>query len=253
MSEPKLTAAKADLTASHGTHDISRSAAIMAAMLAHEVKNPLSGIRGAAQLLRQRASEDDKPLADLICREVDRINTLINKIEFFSNEPVACAESVNIHEVLQYVREVAHSTFAAHVTIQSRYDPSLPDVRGDRELLVQLFINLVKNAAEALEGRDDGVITLKTGYQINHKFRIAGREPFISLPIAITIEDNGGGIAPDLQSSIFDPFVTSKAQGNGLGLAICAKIVGDHGGTIALDTSLAGHTRFHILLGVAKN
>lgn len=248
MDTRPLPAANTDITASHGTHDISRSAAIMAAMLAHEVKNPLSGIRGAAQLLKQRANDDDKPLADLICREVDRINALISKIEFFSNEPVACAEAVNIHEVLQYVRELAQNTFAAHVTIESRYDPSLPEVRGDRELLVQLFVNLVKNAAEALEGRTDGVITLKTGYQINHKFRIAGREPIIALPIAVTVEDNGGGIPADLQPSIFDPFVSTKAQGNGLGLAIVAKIVGNHGGTIALDSSASGRTRFHILL-----
>ncbi len=226
----------------------SRSAGMMAAMLAHEVKNPLLSIRGAAQLLEQNAGDKDKPLTDIICREADRIKALMDNIEFFSNAPFACDNAVNIHEVLQYVRHVASGSFASHVTIHSQYDPSLPDVRGDRELLVQLFMNLVKNAAEALQGREDGVITLRSFYQINNRFRVAETKPFIALPIAITVEDNGGGIAEDMRPHLFDPFVTSKQDGKGLGLAIVAKIISDHGGAITLDNGKDGHTAFTILL-----
>lgn len=230
-----------------------RSAAMMAAMLAHEVKNPLAGIRGAAQLLSKQASDADRPLTDLICREVDRINNLLQKIDFFSSsEPLACNQPVNIHEVLQEVCELAKSGFTHRIIIDTNYDPSLPDVLGDKELLVQLFLNLMTNAAEALANSSSGYISLRTRCQINHKFQMPGRNKVISLPICIEIEDNGGGIDPELRSSIFEPFITSKANGKGLGLAIVAKIVADHGGLIMLDPSAPlSHTRFRVLLPAA--
>lgn len=230
-----------------------RSSALMAAMLAHEVKNPLAGIRGAAQLLRQQANDNDRPLTDLICREVDRINSLLQKIELFSSEPNICNQSINIHEILQYVRELAGKGFAPGLTLESNYDPSLPDVRGDRELLIQLFLNLLTNASEALANHPGGHITLRTRYQINNKFLIPGVNQLVSLPICIEIEDNGGGIDPELRSSIFEPFITSKSGGKGLGLAIVAKIVADHGGIITLDPSAPlSHTRFRVLLGAMQ-
>jgi len=235
-----------------GAHDISPSASIMAAMLAHEIKNPLAGIRGAAQLLGQRATPEDMALTDLICREVDRINALFKKIEFFTDEPVACDQPVNIHEVLEYVRKLAVDGFAQQVRIENRYDPSLPDVKGDRELLIQLFMNLLKNAAEALEGRSDGVITLTTRYLMNHQFHVEGKGRSIRLPIGIVIEDNGGGIPQEVARSLFEPFVTTKRDGKGLGLAIVAKIVGNHGGMIALDPAPVGHTRFTLMLPAYK-
>lgn len=242
----------AEIPAISGAHDVSPAASVMAAMLAHEIKNPLAGIRGAAQLLGQRANSEDLALTDLICREVDRINALFKKMEFFTDEPMACDQPVNIHEVLEYVRHLAEDGFAQHVRIDSRYDPSLPDVMGDRELLIQLFLNLLKNAAEALGHRYDGVITITTRYLMNHHFRVEGKGSSIRLPIGIIIEDNGGGIAPEIAHNLFDPFVTNKPDGKGLGLAIVAKIVGNHNGMIALDPAPAGHTRFKLMLPAYK-
>lgn len=235
----------------NGAHAVAPSAPLMAAMLAHEIKNPLSGIRGAAQLLAQNASDKDKNLTELICREVDRINALLNKIEFFSNEPVACDQPVNIHEVLESVRPLIQES-NDRIIIETQYDPSLPEVPGDYELLVQLFINLLTNASEAIANRPDGIIRIKTSYQMNNTFHLDGKDTSVSLPIAITIEDNGGGIAPDICQHLFAPFVTSKPEGKGLGLAIAAKILGEHEGMISLKPAQAGHTRFKITLPAYK-
>lgn len=225
----------------------SEAASVMAAMLAHEVKNPLSGIRGAAQLLGKKLDEADKPMAELICREVDRITALLQKIEFFSNEPAACNDAINIHEVLEMVREAAQSGFAQSIAIDTRYDPSLPPVRGNKDLLVQLFINLVKNAAEALEGRTDGRITLSTRYHFNHTLQQADGTR-LSLPIAITVEDNGCGIPEAVRTHLFHPFVTTKTNGSGLGLAVAARIVADHGGRISLSDKQENQTTLTIRL-----
>ncbi|MCI5048982.1 MAG: ATP-binding protein [Rickettsiales bacterium] len=234
----------------HATHDITPSASLMAAMLAHEIKNPLSGIRGAAQLLAQNVSKDDQALTELICREVDRISGLLKKIEFFSNQPVPCDQAVNIHEVLMDVCELTQSQRDTKISFATQYDPSLPEVRGDRALLTQLFMNLVQNAIEAC--LSEGVvpdIKLGTHYQINHTFRMHKSEGELrALPIAITVEDNGGGLDPAIVDAMFDPFVTTKTSGTGLGLAIVAKIVGEHGGMISLEPPDAGTTRFKVML-----
>lgn len=224
-----------------------QSASLMAAMLAHEVKNPLSGIRGAAQLIGKQLGPDDKPLAELICREVDRINALLQKIEFFSNEPASCDEAVNIHEVLEIVRDAALSGFGSQLRIETRYDPSLPCVCGDKTLLVQLFMNLVKNAAEALDGRTDGIIVIGTRYQLNHTLRDA-QGGTRSLPINIVVEDNAAGIPELLQEHLFRPFVTTKVNGSGLGLAVVSKIVDNHGGQVHLEQRPEGGTRVTIRL-----
>ena len=223
-----------------------RSLTGMAAVLAHEVKNPLSGIRGAAQLLEHGAGEEDRKLTHLICDETDRICALVDSMEAFSEQPPIAAQAVNIHQVLDHVRRIAENGFARGVRFRERYDPSLPPVGGDRDQLVQVFLNLIKNAAEALDDKG-GEITITTGYQ--HGLRIArpGSDRRTQLPLVITVSDNGEGIPEDIQSHLFDPFVTTKSGGTGLGLALVAKIIGDHGGMIEF-TSEPGCTTFRVYL-----
>lgn len=228
-----------------------RSAAVMADILAHEVRNPLSGIKGAAQLLQQDAKEDDRELLELICSEVERIGGLLNQVEYFSTDQAIACEPVNIHEVLRYVRDVASRGVAAHVQFEEEYDPSLPEVQGNRELLVQALLNLVKNAAEAVAGQEEAVITLKTAYRSGYRVLEADGKTR-TLPIAVEVRDTGPGVPEDMRAHIFNPFVTNKMSGKGLGLPVVAKIVEDHGGVLALEGSEAGKTVFAMQLPAWK-
>jgi two-component system nitrogen regulation sensor histidine kinase GlnL len=225
-----------------------RSITAMAAMLAHEVKNPLSGIRGAAQLLEQDADEAGRELTRLICDETDRIVALVDRMEAFSDHRPIEREAVNIHEVLERVRKLAQSGFARHARFVEEYDPSLPPAHGNRDLLVQVFLNIVKNAAEAVSGAE-GEIVLTTGYR--HGLRLAGPggEGRRHLPLMVAVADNGAGIPEDMRPYLFDPFVTSKRNGTGLGLALVAKVIGDHGGVIEFD-SQPRRTVFRVFLPV---
>lgn len=226
-----------------------RSVTGMAEMLAHEVKNPLSGIRGAAQLLESVVDSRDRNLTRLIIDEVDRICGLVARMEAFSDPAPLARDAVNIHEILERVRRSAQSGFGAHVRFQERYDPSLPPVLGNRDQLVQVFLNLVKNAAEAAP--DDGAeITLSTGYQQGTRLAITGSDRRTHLPLLVSIQDNGPGIPEDIRSNLFDPFITSKQNGTGLGLALVAKIIGDHGGMIEFD-SQPRRTVFRVMLPMA--
>ena len=212
-----------------------RSVTAMAAMLAHEVKNPLSGIRGAAQLLERNAEPADRELTRLICEETDRIVALVDRMEMFSDVRPLERAPVNIHEVLAHVRKLAQSGFARHLRFTERYDPSLPPVYGNRDLLVQALLNLVKNAAEAAP-EEGGEICLTTRYRQGVRLAVPGVDTRVELPLEIAIQDNGPGIPEDLRDHLFDPFVTTKIGGKGLGLALVAKIVGDHGGIVAFDS-----------------
>jgi two-component system nitrogen regulation sensor histidine kinase GlnL len=228
-----------------------RSVTAMAAMLAHELKNPLSGIRGAAQLLEPGASEEDRALTRLICDETDRIVALVDRMEMFSDERPIAREPVNIHEVLEHVRRVARSGFARNLRFIETYDPSLPPVYGNRDLLIQALLNLVKNAAEAVS-EDDGEIVLSTGYRHGVRLAVSGSGRRVDLPLVIGIQDNGPGIPEDLRPHLFDPFVTTKLGGRGLGLALVAKIVGDHGGVIEID-GRPRRTVFRLMLPIAPD
>ncbi len=223
-----------------------RSVTAMAAMLAHEVKNPLSGIRGAAQLVEQNAGPEDRELTRLICDETDRIVALVQKMEMFSDERPLEREAVNIHEVLGHVRLLAQSGFARGVRFVETYDPSLPPVYGNRDLLIQVLLNLVKNAAEAVP-QEEGEIILATRFQQGVRLTVPGSRARVELPLAVSVTDNGAGIPEDLKAHLFDPFVTAKAGGTGLGLALVAKIIGDHGGVIEFQSE-PRKTTFQMML-----
>lgn len=232
-------------TATAWKQEITRAAGVMAAMLAHEVKNPLSSIRGAAQLLRETVSDNERPLAELICDETLRIRDLMDQVEIFSDERKVELSALNIHEVLHYTLRVAQAGFAQHVKFIERYDPSLPLVASQRESLVQIFLNIIKNACEALIDIPDATITISTAYQ---NFM---RSPDQKLPIVVRIEDNGQGIPDEIRKKLFEPLMSTKAKGRGLGLSVVAKIATDIGAIVECDDRIQQGAGFIIYLPIS--
>lgn len=224
-----------------------KSAIGMAEMLAHEIKNPLAGITGAAQLISMNANADDRELTDLIVAETRRVLKLLEQVEDFGNVRPPERRAVNIHDVLDHARRSASVGFAAHMNIVEDYDPSLPHTWADPDQLQQVIMNLLKNAAEA--GRSGGTIRLRTFYEMSLKVRRADGSG-AAVPLQIEVVDDGPGIAPELVKDVFEPFVSGRENGTGLGLALISKIVADHDGWVAVD-SAPGRTAFRISLPIA--
>jgi two-component system nitrogen regulation sensor histidine kinase GlnL len=231
-----------------------RSVVGLGRMLAHEIKNPLAGIRGAAQLLKTGAAAEDQPLAQLIVDETERIRRLVDRMEAFSDDAPPDREAVNIHSVLDRVRALVANGVADDLVLRERYDPSLPPTWGDEDQLIQIFLNLVKNAAEAAHLRGDGAgeITILTAWRPGVRIRDAGGAVLKGAPLEVRIQDNGPGVPPTMRDHLFQPFVTSKSHGAGLGLALVAKLVAGHGGVIDFESE-PGRTVFRVLLPVAPS
>jgi two-component system nitrogen regulation sensor histidine kinase GlnL len=235
------------LERAHLVKSAAKSAIGMAEMLAHEIKNPLAGITGAAQLLSMSLGPEDRELTDLIVTESRRIVKLLEQVEQFGNLRPPERRAVNIHDLLDRARKSARVGFAAHMTITEDYDPSLPPTFVDADQMLQVFLNLLKNAAEAAPG--GGTIRLRTYYDLTLRLRRSDGGG-VSLPLAVEIIDDGPGIPPGLAADIFEPFVSGRENGTGLGLALVSKIVSDHDGWIAVD-STPGRTAFRISLPMA--
>ncbi|MES2338474.1 MAG: ATP-binding protein [Pseudomonadota bacterium] len=207
-----------------------RAAIGAAAMLAHEIKNPLSGIRGAAQLLGE--ADGQRELTTLITTEVDRVAELIDRMQDFTDTRPPKLAAHNVYPMLDHVRQVALAGFARDIAIDERFDPSLPPALVDRDAFTQVALNLVKNACEALAGRDDPRITLATAYRHGMAVSAAPGRPRLPLPIELSVIDNGPGAPTDIAEHLFEPFVSGKAEGRGLGLSLVDKLVRDMGGIV---------------------
>lgn len=224
-----------------------RSVTGMAAMLAHEIRNPLAGISGAAQLLAMNLDEADKELTRLIEEEIQHIGELVNRVEQFGDMRAIDRRPVNIHDVVDRSVRLAKAGYGSHIRINEDYDPSLPSTLGDNDRLLQVFQNLIKNACEAVP-KVGGVISVKTAFRPGVRLTMPGAKA-AGLPLEILIMDNGVGISDDLIEDIFDPFVSTKVNGTGLGLSLVSKVLTDHGGVIECDSE-PGRTIFRVLLPV---
>jgi len=223
-------------------HGAARSISSMAALLAHEVKNPLAGIKGAAQLLQADLSPENQEFARMIVEETNRVTALLDRMEGFAGGAQTPLSPVNIHEILDHCLRISAASYGDHMSVKRRYDPSLPPVDGHRDLLIQAFLNIVKNAFEVTEKKTE--IMVVTSYARGRRLT-GGGAARLHVPIQVEVIDNGPGIAPELRDHIFDPFVSGKSGGSGLGLALVASVVADHGGLVEVD-SVPGRTVFRI-------
>ena len=246
------------LTLSHTTPAAERAAeglqsvAGLGRMLAHEIKNPLAGIRGAAQLIKSGLSAADTPLAQVIVDETERIRRLVDRMETFAQGATPARAPVNIHRVLDHVRALTANGVADGLTIRENYDPSLPPAFAEEDQLIQIFLNLLKNAAEAAHGRRDGrgEITIATAFRHGARARSETGIPVQAAPLEVKVIDNGPGVPAAIRDHLFEPFVTTKDFGTGLGLALVAKLVAAHDGQVDFD-SRPGRTEFRVMLPIA--
>lgn len=223
------------------------------AILAHEIKNPLSAIRGAAQLLARQAGELERAMTSLITDEVDRIAKLVDRMQSLGREKPEPVAPCNLHEVIRRARSVVEAAGDEGVQLQEEFDPSLPPVLGNADALVQVLINLVSNARDACKAAADPRIVVRTRFVSGFVMNALRLGRPIKLPIEIRVSDNGPGVDPALADHIFEPFVSSKKNGQGLGLALVKKLVRDMNGRISHERDAdAGWTHFSIHLPMAR-
>ncbi|QIE42366.1 two-component system sensor histidine kinase NtrB [Meridianimarinicoccus aquatilis] len=247
MFEPRQIADRMDRA--NSVKAAAKSAIGMAEMLAHEIKNPLAGIAGAAQLLAMGLTGDDRELTDLIVGETRRISKLLDQVEQFGNLRPPLRKVVNVHDLLDRARKSSALGVAARMKIVENYDPSLPNTYVDGDQMLQVFQNLMKNAAEASDATSGGTITMRTFYDVS--LRVRKRDGSDTpLPLQVEIVDDGPGLPPEIADDIFDPFVSGRENGTGLGLALVSKIISEHDGWIGVE-SVPGRTVFRISLPVA--
>jgi two-component system nitrogen regulation sensor histidine kinase GlnL len=245
MISPREIASRMTINTSSGK--AAKSAIGMAEMLAHEIKNPLAGITGAAQLLSMNLNSEDQEMTDLIVDECRRIVKLLEQVEQFGNLRPPVAKPVNIHDILDRARQSASVGFGAHMMFVEDYDPSLPQTMADADQLLQVFLNLLKNASEA--GSAGGTIRLRTFYDPSLRVRRPDGT-HARLPLQIEVIDDGPGLPPEIAADVFEPFVSGRENGTGLGLALVSKLIADVGGWISVD-SVPGRTLFRISLPLA--
>ena len=227
-----------------------RSIVAMAALLAHEVKNPLAGIKGAAQLLEADLDGNGQSLTRMIVEESDRVAALLDRMEGFAGGANLVLAPLNIHEILDHCLNLAQASYGAHMNIIRSYDPSLPLVNGHRDLLIQAFINIFKNASEASDKY--GEIVIKTSYSQGRRLTFAAVDGGTYAPVQVEVMDNGRGISEELRDHIFDPFVSDRSGGSGLGLTMVASVIADHGAMIDVE-SVPGRTLFRMNFPVAPD
>ena len=224
--------------------------AAVAAGLAHEIKNPLGGIKGAAQLLADTLASDPEGLrfTALITREVDRVSALLEQLLELTRPPRLRLGAVNIHKLLQEVLTLERAAAADALTLRCNFDPSLPDVWADEAQIRQVFLNLVKNALEAMDRK--GTLTITTRMETDFHVRAAGQDRSRKY-LSVDVEDSGPGIEPEDYERIFTPFFTTKNKGTGLGLAVSHRLVTQHGGLLRVESEPGRWTRFRVSLPVA--
>ena len=227
-----------------------RSIAAMAAMFAREVKNPLAGIKGAAQLLEADLNGDRRNLTRMIVEESDRVAALLDRMEGFAGSANLVLAPLNIHEILDHCLNLAQASYGAHVKMRRSYDPSLPLVRGHRDLLIQAFINIIKNSCEATDIK--GEIVIKTSYSQGRRLTFSAVDGGSYAPVQVEVIDNGRGISEELRDHIFDPFVSGRSKGSGLGLTMVASVIADHGAMIDVK-SAPGQTVFRMNFPLAQD
>jgi two-component system nitrogen regulation sensor histidine kinase GlnL len=226
-----------------------KSATGAAAMLAHEIKNPLSGIRGAAQLLEADTKTELKPLTKLICDEVDRIAALIDRMQHFTSNQPLDVQPENIYPLLDRAVEIAEAGFARNCPISRLFDPSLPYALVNGDALVQVMINLVKNAVEAVADTEGGKVQVATAYRHGLSVMSTRGKGTAPLQIEIQVIDNGPGVPDSIRDVLFNPFISNKRSGQGLGLALVDKLVRDMNGLVQYDRDKAGgRTIFRVML-----
>lgn len=226
-----------------------RSAMGAAAILAHEIKNPLSGIRGAAQLMESGNDGRDAALTQLICNEVDRIAALIDRMQDFTTDATLECRPENIYPLIDRAVNIAAAGFGKNIKITRQYDPSLPFSLINEGALVQIMLNLLKNAAEALENEPSPRIRVETAFRHGVSVVIGDGKGNAVLPIEILVVDNGPGVPDHILDHLFNPFITGKRDGQGLGLALVDKLVRDMSGFVQYSRDAeAGESTFRILL-----